>query len=86
MAYLIWVIANIMRHPRGGPASSFNGTPRDAGFIFGILGVVLVFGITSMSTGLWQIAFGRPNRLLSISVLVLGLVAVVLSVLFRLQG
>lgn len=85
MAYLIWVIANIMRHPRGGPTSSFTGTPRDAAFILGILGVVLAFGVTSLSTGLWQMMFGRPNRLLSGAVLVLGLAAVVLAVLFGLQ-
>jgi hypothetical protein len=85
MAYLIWVMAITMRHKVGGPASSFTGTPRDAALIFGILGAVLVFGITSLSTGLWQIAFGRPNRLLSGAVLVLGLVTVVLAVVFSLQ-
>jgi len=85
MAYLIWVMANIMRHKVGGPTSSFTGTPRDAAFIFGILGVVLVFGFTSLSTGLWLVTFGRPNRLLSGAVLALGLVAVALSVLFWFQ-
>lgn len=86
MAYLIWVIANIMRHKSNGSTSSFTGTPRDAAYIFGILGMVLVFGITSLSTGLWQIIIGRPNRLLSGAVLVLGLVLVVLAVVFGLQS
>ncbi len=86
MAYLIWIIANIMRHPRGGPTSSFTGTPRDATLIFGILSVVLVFGATSLITGLWQVIFRRPNRLLSAAVLVLGLVRVVLVVLFHLKA
>ena len=86
MAYLIWVIAIIMRNKRGGAASSFTGTPRDAAFIFAILGLVLALGVTSLSTGLWQVVFGRPNRLLSATVLVLGLVTVVLAILFGLQG
>jgi hypothetical protein len=86
MAYLMWVIANIMRHTGGGASGSFTGTARDAAFIFGILGVVLVLGATSLGTGLWQVVFGRPNRLLSGVVLVLGLVTVVLAVLFQLQG
>lgn len=47
---------------------------------------VLVFGLMSLSTGLSQVMFGRPNRVLSGAVLVLGLVAVVLAVMFQLQG
>jgi hypothetical protein len=86
MAYLIWIIANIMRNRGGGAASSFTGTPRDAAFIFGILGLVLAIGVTSVSTGLWQVIFGRPNRLLSMTALALGLVTVALAVLFQLKG
>jgi uncharacterized membrane protein len=86
MAYLIWIIANIMRNRGGGAASSFTGTPRDAAFIFGSLGLVLAIGVTSVSTGLWQVIFGRPNRLLSMTALALGLVTVALAVLFQLKG
>jgi len=85
MAYLILVIGNIMRHKPGEQASSFTGTPQQATLIFGVLGAVLVFGIASLITGLWQIIFGRPNRLLSGAVLVLGLVIVVIAVMFSMQ-
>ena len=86
MAYLILVIANIMRERGRGLTTAFTGTPREAGLIFGILGLVLVIGLTSMSTGLWQVIFGRPNRLLSMAVLVTGLVTVGLTVFFWFQG
>ena len=86
MAYLILVITNIMRERGRGLTTAFTGTPREAGMIFGILGLVLVIGITSLSAGLWQVIFGRPNRLLSMTVLVTGLVMVGLTVFFWFQG
>jgi hypothetical protein len=84
MAYFISVIAAAMRRPAGGAGGSFTGTPRDAAFIFAILGFVLAFGVTSVSTGVWQLVFGRPNRVLSGAVLALGVVAVALAIYFAL--
>ena len=86
MAYLTLVIANIMRERDRGLTTAFTGTPHEAGMIFGILGLVLVIGLTSMSAGLWQVIFGRSNRLLSMAVLVTGLVTVGLTVFFWFQG
>ncbi len=33
-------------------------------FIYGIFGLVIVIGITSMLMGIWQIIFGKRNRVL----------------------
>jgi len=84
MAYLLVVVGQAMRPSAGG--GSFTGTPRDATYIYAILGAVLVFGITSMITGLWQVIVGRRSLLLSAVVLLMGLATVVLVVLFQLQG
>ena len=84
MAYLLVVVGQAMRPSAGG--GSFTGTPRDATYITAILGAVLVFGITSLITGLWQVIVGRRSLLLSAVVLLVGLATVVLVVLFQLQG
>jgi hypothetical protein len=86
MAYLLLVISHAMRPVASGGGGSFTGTPRDATFIYAILGAVLVFGITSTITGVWQIVAGRRSLLLSGAVLLVGLVTVVLVALFQLQG
>ena len=82
MAYLLAVVSEAMRRSGGG--GGFTGTPRDAALILAILRAVLVFGITSMITGVWQAIVGRRSLLLSGIVLLLGLVIVALAVLVQL--
>jgi len=84
MAYLLVVVGQAMRPSAGG--GSFTGTPRDTTYFYAILGAVLVFGITSLITGVWQVIVGRRSLLLSAVVLLMGLATVVLVVLFQLQG
>ena len=51
--------------------SRFTGTAGQALMIFGLFGLVIFFGLTSMVSGLYQAKTGRRNRL--IFVLMLGL-------------
>ena len=57
---------------RGAPSGAgFTGTPEQAILILGLFGIVIVFGITCIGSGLWQIVTGR--RSIWIVVIILGL-------------
>lgn len=75
MVYLIVVIAGIMRASGDPDATTrFTGTPSQALMVFGILGLVLVFGLVSVTAGAWQVRHGTRNpRLVKV---VLGFAAV----------
>src|SRR5688572_29070134 len=49
----------------GGPGETtrFTGGPQDVALIVAIFGLVICFGLASMAGGLWQIIYGKPNRL-----------------------
>lgn len=56
----------------GAPAGTrFTGTPEQAILILGLFGIVIVFGLTCIASGLWQIVTGRRN--IWIVVMILGL-------------
>ncbi|MFN0120709.1 MAG: hypothetical protein ACKV2V_09420 [Blastocatellia bacterium] len=82
MMFLISVISNAMIPRQLGGAGSFTGTPRDAAFIYAILGAVLVFGVTGFVAGLGMVTNGRQNRALTVAVLLIGLLILALTVTF----
>ena len=63
--------------------SRFTGTPEQALLIFGLFGVLILFGLVAMLNGIWQIKFGRRNKWLFIVVLVLTGLLVFLGVVVR---
>lgn len=79
MAYLIVAIARIIAQSDDPDATSrFAGTPAQALMVYGILGLVLVFGVVSVVAGAWQVRYGTRNpRLVK---LVLGLAAVFMGI------
>jgi hypothetical protein len=58
MGAITFSLAPIMLHAGTG----FTGTPQQALLILGLFGLVIVFGLTSMVNGLWQIITGRRNK------------------------
>ena len=46
----------------GTSGASFTGTWEQALVIFGLFGLVIMFGLASIFSGLWQIATGRRNK------------------------
>jgi hypothetical protein len=46
--------------PQGG--ERFTGTVEQGRFILGLFGLVIVFGLTSVVSGVWQIVTGRRNK------------------------
>lgn len=57
--------------------SRFTGTAGQALLIFGLFGLVIFFGLTSMASGIYQAKTGRRNRL--IFVFMLGLFGVLMA-------
>lgn len=78
MGVITFVVAGIIsRTGAPGSTTSFNGGPKEMLMIFGIFGLVLTFGLTSMVAGFWQVKYGRRNKRLV--VVMLG-IAVALAV------
>ncbi|MCM3906108.1 MAG: hypothetical protein ND866_30860 [Pyrinomonadaceae bacterium] len=55
-----------------GNSSRFTGGPEDVLFIFAIFGLVIAFGLVSVAAGAWQIWFGKPNKILRVTMFVVA--------------
>ncbi len=55
---------------RGGRSSAIHGKPEQAQLILGLFGMVIVFGLGSIVSGLYQIVTGRRNKWLFILMVV----------------
>ena len=61
-----------------GETTRFTGGPQDVAFIVAIFGLVISFGLASMAGGLWQIIYGKPNRLVMVAMfLVAGILVAI---------
>ncbi|MBS1809421.1 MAG: hypothetical protein JST84_14780 [Acidobacteria bacterium] len=84
MALLTVAVAGIMVPPFNRHASTrFTGGPEAALLIFSIFGFVMLFGLTSVFAGIWQIRYGRRNKHLTAIILTLAVVFIVLGVLVQ---
>ena len=73
MSYLWVVLAPSMAHPGDTAAgTTFTGTAQQAQTILTVFGAVIVFGLGSITYGLWMIVTGRRSIAMMIGVLVLG--------------
>ena len=61
----------------GSPGTAFSGTPEQAILFLGLFGVIIVFGFTSIASGIWQIVTGRRNIRIVIVILVLAFLLIV---------
>ena len=68
---LLWPqLMNPGREMAGG--TTFTGSAGDAEMILWLFGLVLLFGLVALLTGLWQVATGRRNRWVAIIAVALG--------------
>ena len=65
-----------------GASAKFTGTQNDILMIIAIFGLVIIFGFVALIAGLWQLIFGKANKLLVYLVLGLGLVFYVGLIIF----
>ncbi len=73
MGYLIlWVLTAFSNTSSAG--SRFTGTEPEKLMIVGRFSMLIVFGFFALVTGGWQLVFGRRNRVLSWSVVAVGIV------------
>lgn len=57
--------------------SRFNGSESDMVFMYSIFALVFAFGLTSAVAGVWQIIFGRGNKLLTWIILGLAIIFII---------
>ena len=58
----------------GNSGSRFNGSPKDMLFIIFAFGLVISISFAAMAGGLWQIIFGKRNKLIVFAVFGLGII------------
>jgi magnesium-transporting ATPase (P-type) len=62
-----------------GATSRFTGGPEQLAMITTVFGLVIAFGLASMAGGIWQIKYGKPNRILMIGIFVVAGILYVIS-------
>src|SRR2546423_9347967 len=78
-----YVAPLILQAGTPGGGARFTGTPQQALIILGLFGLLIVFGLTSVISGLWQIKTGRRNKWIFIFMLGLVIVLLVVCLLIR---
>jgi hypothetical protein len=58
----------------GNSGSHFNGSPKDVLFIVFVFGLVISISLAATAGGLWQIIFGKRNKLIVFAVFGLGII------------
>lgn len=61
MGTITFLTAPMMMSRRASSGAGFTGTPEQALLILGLFGIVMIFGITCIGSGLWQIVTGRRS-------------------------
>lgn len=67
----IWIYQAISRSREPG-YGTFRGGPEVVGFIIVVFGLVLTLGLFAVISGLWQIIYGKRNKILTFIVIILG--------------
>lgn len=85
MGFIAYWMLGIVREGAKTGHSRFTGTQEQLMIIFGIIGVVILFGFVSVITGAWQLIFGRRNKVFTWLAALFGIVllAGALFVIFR---
>jgi hypothetical protein len=86
MGVITYKFAEMVSHTgEPGATSEYTGGPDMLLAIYGIFGLVMIFGVVSIVSGIWQIRCGRPNRKLLFVIFVLGFVFWLIGQLVRLR-
>ena len=73
----------VQQSDKPGATSKFTGSENDILIIIAIFGLVILFGIIGLITGLWQLIFGKRNLILVYSLLAIGAVLFIGGYIFR---
>jgi ribosomal protein L37E len=84
MGAITYYVALIIHQTNdAGTGARFTGSPEMAFFIFGIFGLVLLFGVAAIAGGAWQARYARANRKLMFIIIGLGVLFVVVGTALR---
>jgi hypothetical protein len=76
MGYISLWAFNVFDNDAPGQAR-FTGTQQEKQIIISLFAVLILFGVMSFVTGLWQLIFGRRNKLFVWAVLGLGVLVAI---------
>ena len=79
----LWIYGAISN--TGNSGSHFNGSPKDALFIIFAFGLVISISLAVTAGGLWQIIFGRRNKLIVFAVFGFGIIFAVTGLAAAMQ-
>ena len=79
----LWIYGAIS--PVANAASRFNGDPKDILFIIFAFGLVVSISLAALAGGLWQIIFGKRNKLIVFVVFGLGIILAVTGLAITMQ-
>jgi phage FluMu protein Com len=68
----LWIYGTMSN--AGNVGSRFNGSPKDVVFIIFVFGLVISISLAATAGGLWQIVFGKRNKLIIFAVFGLGII------------
>lgn len=77
MGTITFMVAPTMLTSGGAAGGRFTGTREQTMLILGLFGIVIVFGIACIASGLWQIVTGRRNVWIVVLILSLAFLLVV---------
>ncbi|MDT7541069.1 MAG: hypothetical protein QOE33_973 [Acidobacteriota bacterium] len=84
MGTITYYVARIIYHTgEPGTGARFTGGPEMALYIFGLFGLVLIFGVACIASGAWQAHYARQNRKLMFIILGLGVLFIVIGTALR---
>jgi phosphate starvation-inducible membrane PsiE len=82
-AITIYVAQIVFHTGEPGSHAGFTGGADMEVFMFGLFGLVLLFGFTAIASGAWQIRYGKPNRKLMFVILGLGILFIIIGRVVR---
>lgn len=62
-----------------GATTSFTGGPEVVTLIIVVFGLVILFGLASIASGIWQIKYGKPNKKIMVAMFVVAGLLLVLG-------
>ncbi len=70
----LWMYNAISQTGKPGATSGFNGGEQEISFIVIVVGLVILIGLNATIAGFWQIVFGKRNKILVVTIMVLGII------------
>jgi hypothetical protein len=84
MSWIAFYIYNVIQQSnKPGAGARFTGSQEDLVMIIAVFGLVILFGAIGLITGLWQVIFGRRNKILVYILLAIGVVLFIGSFVIR---